>query len=475
MKRIIALVLLGIMMSVTLTGCKKIKWMPDEKPKNVLEELSKDELKKNTFYVKNGTKFYAVYMPDGTFKGKSSKTSDSRVLWGRDDLAMVPTLYKNESIAYCSETDNLESVVLERFKDIGYSIGAYNVSYDDEKGMFALKVGSNLVKNTSVFYALKEAKSTNIQIETLNGELISPLMLNSSGVFSCMEKDGRYKIGYYAGTYYTESVVTADLNYFVSYEIFDIDNISYTRNGYVSITMPDYLKSGYYLINGVGLFKYVAEEKGTDIATLDMNTPTYDSYGNGTNSIETQTYNLSVQEDQTNMCVTLILNRITDSTRIELISPNGIKYNFNEEEGNKYTCYLGTVAAGQWKIIISPYDIVVQEAYLSAIPVMLRTNSAMYEIDFEEGDRASINVKYSIEQKNTDYNKVLCVITAPDGTVLNTSNNSRTKEITCDIPYTQEGKYTVRFYYYSGYVSPVEVTVTSQDGFSVIEPVVEEE
>lgn len=452
--------------TVFLTGCGKIKLFPEKKDPYALTETKKEKLKENNYYVKDGTKFYSVFMPEASFSGITTKVTDDRVFWVGKDIALIPTLYKNESIAFSSQIDNLEAVILERFEYLGYSIGAYFIEYDNEKNLMDLYTDSNAVKGTSMYNVLTKAKSKNIKIETVNGKTVTADMLNNNGIFTCFEKNANYELGYYAGTYYTESTVKADTQYFSSYEIFLTDQISYTKNGYLSITMPDYLKSGYYYINGCGIFRYINEDKGSvDIASVDYNVPTTaeDIYGEDVSKY--QSYSMTLDETKENMYFRIILDD-SENEDIEavLTSPAGVEYYFSKENDNLYTCYLGVIQAGKWTVRINTPEDKVKEASLISIPSTLKTYMTEYVAQLEEGESVTFELDYEIKDRNGTYNKMLVVLVSPDGTVNNFVHNYNNYNYTSKVPYTQSGIYTIKAYYYTDYVDIKDVIYLTDDG-----------
>ena len=467
MKRKVFQVCLYLIITLALSGCGGIELFPEKETPYELKETDKEKLKKEEYYVKDGTKFYHCYMPDGTVQNMTNKPNPERIVWVGKDINLIPTLYKNESIAYCSESDSLEYVILERFENIGYSIGSYLSEYDMEKGLISLNTEHNLVSGTSMKSTLSNAKSKSIKIETINNQPVEQNMLNDSGIFTCFEENLSYTLGYYAGTYYTESTVIADTQYLISYEIFQTDQIEYTKNGYLSITMPDYLKSGYYYINGSGFFRYVAEEKqNADIASIDFNTPTSSEDIYGVDISKYQTYSCDITQNETDMVFNIELgeNPTNEEVDIIIMSPAGAQYSAELESENTYTCYLGSVQAGKWHIIISPLTLEVESILLTNIPVTLSTQYEEFNVELQKGQSVTFNISYEIDIKNDNYNKFLCVVTAPDGTLYNFIADKRNKQFTCDIPYTQEGTYSIKIYYYSAYTSITNVSCEDNTG-----------
>ena len=298
-KRLFATGMIAVIM-LGMTGCSLNKII--EKNESVEDAaLSNDELVQNLYYIKSGTKFYPVYMPENQpFTGRSEMVDVNRVAYFGLDEEKIPTLYKGESIALASADDVAESITLERFKDLGYSIGVYGAEYNTQTQDIYFPV-QNVVPGCSIYNNLS-GKSRNYRIMYVNDEPVDMDMINTSGVFTCFEKGQTYKIGYFAGTYYEEVEVKADVWMLCSYEIIKTNAPSMTKNGYASYTVPEDLKSGYYLVEGQGFFRYIAAERGTvDETQIAWNDPYYTIENEEYISATTQNYTIELDKRYTNV------------------------------------------------------------------------------------------------------------------------------------------------------------------------------
>lgn len=111
--------------------------------------------------------------------------------------------------------------------------------------------------------------------------------VSEGGTVLGLEKDKKYVCEFYTGTYYQDFMLTANIHSFGSMERFVSYNYEFMHSTFIVIEIPEYFKSGYYFINGVGLFRYVADKdadtynKEAYDASIDWNDPIiiYDENG----------------------------------------------------------------------------------------------------------------------------------------------------------------------------------------------------
>lgn len=132
-----------------------------------------------------------------------------------------------------------------------------------------------------------------------------------------------------------------------------------TKNGYLAVYMSDDYPSGWYSINGSGLYKYYNYEKGDeDDESIDMNQAYYKTLAD---SIEaySQQYVASVSEKTENVrfAVSYATDVYSDDEVVAvLIAPDGTQYGMTCEDGVAYT-EISEVMAGRWKISVMPQDL----------------------------------------------------------------------------------------------------------------------
>ena len=264
--KIFLLFLVIVLIMPLLTGCTNI--IERKKNKYVQVQLTKDELKDDVFYIKNGTKFVQVYEAQtynttSTESGRNKKT----VFLGLD-FETIPTLYKGEIIALTTKSTTFKKIEVVRYETIGYTLGMFGIKKNDATGTLDLSTEQNLAEGSNAYKTLKKKTySSSLQLVSVNNQPVSESMINDTGIFNCLEDNGIYTLKYYSGTKLTSSQLKADMFALQEYEYYEICEAENTSNGYFSISLPEDAKSGYYYIEGAGMFKYIADKKGTNELT----------------------------------------------------------------------------------------------------------------------------------------------------------------------------------------------------------------
>ena len=366
----------------------------------------------------------------------------------QENKELIPSYYKNELIAYPSETGTLDKIVIERFKDIGYSLGIYNATFNSETGYIEFSVSQNVPIASSAYKVLSEGKSDSIQLVSIDDQPVTEEMINSNGIFTGLEANRSYKIGYYAGTYYTTADITADEYFIQSYERYFVDAAELTRHGYLSIVMPDDAKSGYYMVNEAGLFKYYNYEKGDrNNAQEDMNEPYYANREEQL-SAYSQQYVVSISEKTKYVAFECTYNKGTyediDISGV-LTAPDGKEYILiNDTENNKLTIMLTEAMAGRWTINIAPKDLVVTDISAKST---LNPNEAVKDIyEFAISDPDENILFYATYRGN---GVIWGIIENENGEAVDMDIDEKNKMLSYTYPYLPSGTYKMTVYHYS--------------------------
>ena len=450
MKKVIVILSI-LMMGLMLTGCD-IQIFEDKNAKNLAKEYKKDELLVNTYYIKEGTSFYEAYKCSSNSSGTDLDLT--RCCWLMEDEKKVPTYYEDGLIAKAT-SDKIEdkTVVMERYLDCGYSFGVYGCKYTD--GYISFNLSQNTIKNTSLNKKLKDGKSQNILIETINGIPVTENMLNDAGIILGMEKDKEYSITYYAGSYYGEETIVADTHLFQCFECYKLNDYNMTQNGYISMTVPKDLKTGYYRLNGKGFFRYIADKKGAvDLATADYNDPYYESPEDQM-AVFSQQYVFQIDRITSNMSVKADFDPETVMTtsgivKMMLTSPEGKRMTVEtDKESGTISCDMSESQAGQWTVNISPQS-------MSITNIEVVSNADEMEATKEEltlsldHDMTGIIVKVPYEGEGMVSAQIIDPQTNESYTMVDNKSTDPTKEqaLTYNFPYLAKGDYKVFVYHY---------------------------
>lgn len=245
----------------------------DDKQTNIEADINTDVSKFKEYSYKIFTPVYSESTPV-----ENSKESSLRILWmNASNDNKIPTLYEGDELIYYSNNAIPTTLSIERFYDHGYTIGVYgleeNITGSEQYVLRSsttnsgLKTGSSAAKLAQLLTEDDSAISfADIGEQPVNAEKIS-----KAGTIKGLLCNSDYKTSVYKGTQRYTVTLTADTRVFSSMESFSSISYDLIGNGVLRVNLPDYLKSGYYYINGVGIFRYV---KGTSYDnTTNFNDP----------------------------------------------------------------------------------------------------------------------------------------------------------------------------------------------------------
>lgn len=427
-----------------LSGCGSKKIFVNKNDAYTLVPYTDKELENEIYYIKSGADFYETYLPEGTAGNVSNTQADNRVFWLKEDESLIPVLYKNEVIAYQSEKTSLTDIVLERFKDIGYSVGLYGGTLDED-GFFDYSIQKNNVEGSDAYDALFDSPSDSIRVAFINDIPVTDSMLDSSGVITGLDKGAAYSLGYYAGTKYQTAATKADMHFLQSYEIQKVDKAYTTKNGYLAIYMPESAKSGYYMVNGKGLFLYYNFEKGEkDEASVDLNEPYYQTEEERI-AAYSQQYMVTVKTKTNNVAFNLYYDTGTysdDDITCVLAAPNGTTYNMVAQNGVA-GIELAEVMAGRWTINVLPKDLMVNDIKVESTTATADASTDTKSFYIGEDDE---NLEFYAEYSGDG--DIWGIVEYENGETQELVLNEKEKKLATTYSYVPAGTYTVTIYHY---------------------------
>lgn len=282
-KKLFVLMLLS--MSVMTACVGPFKKEEEKEVTYALEAVSSDQLQEDMFYVKTGDQFYPVHMGQTNIGSENliAKQSDpERIISFTKDDCMIPVMYKDDSMIYYT-SKSVPSFTWERMKDYGYTVGLYNLGTADS-GKVEFVVGESKTDHNSAAYAglsQIDIGDSVVIIDKVGGQSISGDRLSECGSIDGLKADEMANIDIYVGTqhYTIESMV--DTHVLSSMELYQTNEYNLLPEGYASVKIPDYFMSGYYFINGVGVVKYVDNNRSEGIPNIDFSIPYYYQDKNG--------------------------------------------------------------------------------------------------------------------------------------------------------------------------------------------------
>lgn len=268
------ILLIGLSLSL-LTGCSAED--SQDNSNEVTIETNINKLKNNAYYVQRDDTYYETFLSNATFSQYSiSKGGDSsRVAWIKEsEESKIPMMYPGDKIVYRQDDGVVEGdVLIERFYDLGYTIGVCGLK-PNNTGRYVFDTD---VKNLNINPASDASQLTNAGdyqavIESIGNAKLRSGNISEAGTIIGLEKDKTYSTDVYIGTILKNYKIKADVRALMSEEAYNIKDFDYMQSKIISITLPSWLNSGYYLVNGYGLFRYSSTGKEWDENT-DVNVP----------------------------------------------------------------------------------------------------------------------------------------------------------------------------------------------------------
>jgi hypothetical protein len=256
-------------------------------------------LEPGQFYVrhKGENSYEPLYLGNTTFDAGEtpSAPNPTRVAWFRSDYANIPTLYKDDSLVLYTQSVLSESFSTERFADFGFSFGVIGLFVSPsgrykaptQEGNLKVYPGgdtSSLLdfQNESVIIDSIGGVHINVPEYTEEGELyksgVQFLTKCGSIANATLNKDESYDVVLYAGTEGYHYRWQPDVRIMYSMEVNTFSDFEFESETIIKVPIPEYYNTGMYLLNGVGMFRYVKEytyeeRSKFDIDNVDYNVP----------------------------------------------------------------------------------------------------------------------------------------------------------------------------------------------------------
>ena len=280
-KKVYAAVLI---ISAILTGCGKENVDATETIVDPLAYLN--EMEDGVYYVRHyDNTIEPIYFGNATFDMEDipHQATNDRIMWFKEDFVNIPTLYAGESIILQTANEFEETVNFERFEDLGYTIGICNMQVK-ESGRLSISTE----KDDRCTYPNSDAdkiinlSNENVILDTIAGKEIRVLdkkstqddeivpgtwkdsLLSRCGTINNLAKGSTYKVEIYNGTFRNEYLLTADVRVLSSLEMWTSYDYVFESERIINVKIPEYFNSGYYLLNGLGMFRYVKEVDSND-------------------------------------------------------------------------------------------------------------------------------------------------------------------------------------------------------------------
>lgn len=238
----------------------------DRIPKKEITAVS--DLEDGAYYVlhkESGKEIFRL-CPAGKKNWDGEDSLVAHTLWfNTQNDTEIPVLYPDDQLIFVSSASvPYEGIQWERFADYGYSIGVANLE-SDQGGHF-------FIRNTDDGYtayinpdsdAVSLASFVTVSelfIDKLGGAGVGKELVSEGGTLYGLNKDEKYICEWYSGTYFQDYEMTANTHVFCSLESFTTYDYEFLHSNCIAITIPEWLKTGCYYVDGIGLFRYVAQK-----------------------------------------------------------------------------------------------------------------------------------------------------------------------------------------------------------------------
>lgn len=213
--------------------------------------------------------FFACITGDYNFKKKELEevTEYPRSIWMDSDIdKAIPTVTSDDLLIYVSSEGVPESIVFERFADYGYTIGVSNLQ-PDQGGHYYL-VFADVEEDDYKYYIDLNSDAaqltelgiiSRLYLDKVGNIRVNENTVSDGGTVTGLIKDKTYLCEFYTGTFYQDFNLKANIHSFGSMERFLSYDYEFMHSNFIAIKIPEYFVSGYYFVNGVGLFRYVAD------------------------------------------------------------------------------------------------------------------------------------------------------------------------------------------------------------------------
>ena len=207
-----------------------------------------------------------------------SSVDDSNAVWFvKDTDNAIPTLYEGDYLLYVSSTETPDPIQFVRYADYGYTIGISNLETQNNNGHYFLMIDEDdyttyIDKNSDAAAITTFKDVNNLYLDKVGDMDINNSTVSPGGTVTGLKKGEAYKCEFYTGSYYQDFKLTANVRAFGYLEDFTTYNYKFLHSSCIKIDLPDYLKTGYYYVKNLGMFRYVSsKDKKT------YNNKTYDT------------------------------------------------------------------------------------------------------------------------------------------------------------------------------------------------------
>lgn len=368
-KKFLSLLLVCATISTMFMGCSLLS---NEEESTESTELDVNKIMKNLdeggYYVVHNNTPSKIYFGNATYKyGESYAMSNKdeptdRVMWYSDDWEEIPTFYEGDSLIFYSTDVLTETFCFERFQDFGYTIGVCKMQ-ETPSGRFSVSTKDD----DCTLYPFSDTEEigtfsqNHVIIDTIGGKEVRANNITRGGTIYGLKKGETYKCEVYAGTEVYPMLFKANVRALGSMQGYISNDFDFLSSTVIKLNIPEWFNSGYYCIDGVGMFRYIT---GTEyVENMDMNVPNVnpediniieettkeeDSFFLGTNELGSR--KLTISLDVANSS-----DGAVPKVSCTLSSPDEkpIYFTGQEDDENQIVIFYDATTVGEYKFVLS--------------------------------------------------------------------------------------------------------------------------
>jgi hypothetical protein len=201
----------------------------------------------------------------------------TRFCWVKSDYdeTCIPTMYENDKLIYKSINTITDGFALERFSDEGYTIGLAGL-IKSNSGNYIYNFQSGYSQPDSDTVNIDDLGANEIYLVSVGKDRVTDENVSPTGFIKGLTKNKNYICDVRTGTISKQAAFKANIHVFVSLEQYMISKFYFSNPLYIEISLEKSMPTGYYSINGVGLFRYITSkdsERESELTAADYNIP----------------------------------------------------------------------------------------------------------------------------------------------------------------------------------------------------------
>ncbi len=206
------------------------------------------------------------------YKDKNVSVANYTIWISSEDDYQIPTLTSEDKLIFVSLSEVPDTFTFLRMFENGYSIGITSLTADASEHYYLPYVQTDEKDYKQVIDVNSDANDlggmtiNKLYLDKVGDMEITAENISDGGIVLGLTKDEKYVCEFYTGTYYQDYLLSASQHTFTEFEEFTCYGYEFLHANCISIDIPEWLCSGYYYVNGVGLFRYVAD---SDVGTYN--------------------------------------------------------------------------------------------------------------------------------------------------------------------------------------------------------------